>query len=415
MMSLINFTHVNQKGVIMKHSPVRVYSEIGKLKQVILYRPAKELENLVPDFLEELLFDDIPFLADAQEEHDQFANILRANNVEVLYLDQLVVEALEYANATEIFIDQWLEETGIKDKQAKRMIRKFLLSLGDTQAIVSKTIEGFKHAEIFPEGSSSERFSFLVNPMPNLYFTRDPFAAIGQGVAINRMYSKTRRRETLYAEMIFSYHPQFGNDKVPRYYDRAREASLEGGDLLVLSETVLAIGVSQRTELGAIQLLAETLFDDTTFRKIIIFEISSKRQFMHLDTVFTMVDVDKFVIHPEIERDLKLYIIEEKEAERVIEVTDKSIETLLAEVLNVSQVTLIRGGGGDEVVAAREQWSDGSNTLAIAPGEVIVYHRNVITNQKLIEAGIKLHILKGSELVRGRGGPRCMSMPIWRD
>lgn len=399
----------------MKQSQINVKSEIGKLKSVILYRPGKELENLVPDYLEELLFDDIPFLEDAQTEHDQFAAILKENGVEVLYLDQLVVEALEAANATEAFVDQWLEETTIEDKETLHLIRNHLLSLKDTQAIVSKTIEGYKRAEIFPEVTPTECFSFLVNPMPNLYFTRDPFATMGQGVTINRMFSVTRRRETLYGEMIFRHHPTFGNHQVPVYYDRAKEASIEGGDILVLSETVLAIGVSQRTELSAIQRLANTLFKETQFSKIIIFEISAKRQFMHLDTVFTMLDYDKFVIHPEIERDMKLFIIEETQGDDVEEVTNKGAAVVLAEALGVEKITLIRGGGGDEVVAAREQWSDGSNTLAIAPGEVVVYHRNVVTNQKLREAGIKLHVLKGSELVRGRGGPRCMSMPIWRD
>lgn len=399
----------------MKESPVQVNSEIGRLKRVILYRPAKELENLVPDYLEELLFDDIPFLEDAQEEHDHFAEILRSQGVDVLYLDQLVVEALEAANATEEFVDQWLLETGLTDEESLLAIRNYLLGLKDTQAIVSKSIEGFKRAEIFPEVPSPERFSFLVNPMPNLYFTRDPFATMGQGVAINRMYSQTRRRETLYGDIIFRYHPIYGQQQVSVYYDRGKGQRIEGGDLLVLSESVLAIGVSQRTELSAIRILAEKLFKDTQFKKIVVFEISAKRQFMHLDTVFTMVDYDKFVIHPEIERELKLFLIEATQANEVKEVTEKGIEMVLAEALEIAKVILIRGGGGDEVAAAREQWSDGANTLAIAPGEVIVYHRNVVTNQKLIEAGIKLHVLKGSELVRGRGGPRCMSMPIWRE
>lgn len=399
----------------MKSSPVQVNSEIGRLKKVILYRPAKELENLVPDYLEELLFDDIPFLEDAQAEHDQFAEILRSNGVDVLYLDQLVVEALEAANATEEFVDQWLVETGLHDEEEHFAIRNALLGLNSTQAIVSKSIEGFKRAEILPEIPLPERFSFLVNPMPNLYFTRDPFATLGQGVAINRMYSQTRMRETLYGEMIFKYHPIYGHQQVSKYYDREYDPHIEGGDVLVLSESVLAIGVSQRTELRAIRILAEKIFKESQFKKIVVFEISVKRQFMHLDTVFTMVDYDKFVIHPEIERELKLYLIEEVQVNEVKEITEKGLETVLADALEIAKVTLIRGGGGDEVAAAREQWSDGANTLAIAPGEVIVYHRNVVTNQKLIEAGIKLHVLKGSELVRGRGGPRCMSMPIWRE
>lgn len=399
----------------MKQLQVNVKSEIGRLKKVILYRPGKELENLVPDYLEELLFDDIPFLEDAQAEHDQFATILRENGVEVLYLDELVVEALEAANATETFVNQWLEETGIDDGETLDLIRDYLLALEGTQAIISKTIEGFKYSEIFKEVSPNQRFSFLVNPMPNLYFTRDPFATIGQGVAINRMYSETRRRETLYGEMIFRHHPDFGNHQVPIYYDREKEASIEGGDILVFSEKVLGIGVSQRTELRAIKQLAKKLFKDTQFTKIIIFEIRTKREFMHLDTVLTMLDYDKFVIHPEIERDLKLFVLEASEPDNLQDVTDKGTANLLKEALDVPKVTLIRGGGGDEVIAAREQWSDGSNTLAIAPGEVIVYHRNVVTNQKLREAGIKLHVLKGSELVRGRGGPRCMSMPLWRE
>ena len=258
-------------------------------------------------------------------------------------------------------------------------------------------------------------YPFAVDPLPNLYFTRDPFATIGTGVSIHKMHTATRNRETLFGKFIFEHHPEYRN--APRWYDRGETSSLEGGDILVLSPQVLAVGISQRTQEDSIDALAETVLSQSkTFRKILAFNIPKTRSFMHLDTVFTMVDRDKFTVHPNILGQLTVFVMELDENRRVkIRQEDGRLEDILKEHLNLDRVTLIPCGEGSEIDAAREQWSDGSNTLAIGAGEVVVYSRNYVTNRSLEEAGIRIHTIPSAELSRGRGGPRCMSMPLWRE
>ena len=398
---------------------VNIFSEIGKLKQVIVHRPGRELENLVPDYLDRLLFDDIPFLEAAQKEHDEFAKILEDNGVEVLYLERLVTEALDAAGVKEQFVEEWLSETGLSKGATYDAIREDLLKYDDTFEMVLKTMEGYTKTEVEVSDSVSLAdsitgdYPFLVDPMPNLYFTRDPFATIGNGVSINHMYAETRNRETLYGKYIFDFHPNFKDTET--YYKRDAETRIEGGDILILSEKTLAIGISQRTDARSIETLAKNIFGTTSYDEVLAFSIAENRKFMHLDTVFTMVDYDKFTIHPEIEGDLQVFsVTKDGEGVKIEEKVD-TLENILAEALEIEKVELIRCGGGDPVIAAREQWNDGSNTLTIAPGVVIVYNRNTVTNKLLREAGITVHEFDGSELVRGRGGPRCMSMPVYRE
>ena len=260
-----------------------------------------------------------------------------------------------------------------------------------------------------------EDYPFAVDPMPNLYFTRDPFATIGTGVSIHRMHTVTRNRETLFGRFIFEHNPWYQN--APRWYDRSASSSLEGGDILVLSPQVLAVGISERTEGDSIDQLAQTVLSQSrTFRKVLAFNIPKSRSFMHLDTVFTMVDRDKFTVHPNILNDITVFVMELEEDGRMqIRQENGRLEDILKEHLGLAQVTLIPCGQGHAIDAAREQWSDGSNTLAIAPGEVVVYTRNYVTNRSLEEAGIRIHAIPSAELSRGRGGPRCMSMPLIRD
>ena len=231
------------------------------------------------------------------------------------------------------------------------------------------------------------------------------------------MYAETRNRETIFAQYIFDYHPRFAGKNVPRVYNRTETTRIEGGDELVLSKDVLAIGISQRTDAASIQKMAKNIFDENIgFKHILAFNIGEYRKFMHLDTVFTMVDYDKFSIHPEIEGELTVYSISQDDnGEMQIVKEEDTLENILCKYLGLGKVHLIRCGGGNLTAAAREQWNDGSNTLAIAPGEVVVYDRNLITNKLLEEAGVKLNYVPGSELVRGRGGPRCMSMPLERE
>jgi arginine deiminase len=251
--------------------------------------------------------------------------------------------------------------------------------------------------------------------MPNLYFTRDPFAAIGSGVSIHKMSTITRNRETIFAKYIFNCNPEYKGTKL--YYDRTEKFSLEGGDILILNEETIALGISQRTNPNAIEKFAKLLLtEESTFKKILAIDIPKTRAFMHLDTVFTMVDYNKFTIHPNIRSDMTVYVLEKgTDGEIKIMESKEHLEDILRKALKLDSVELIKCGGNSVIDAAREQWNDGSNTLCIAPGEVIVYSRNYVTNEILQQKGIKTHIMPSSELSRGRGGPRCMSMPLVRD
>lgn len=407
----------------MSQHPIQVFSEIGKLKKVMLHRPGKEIENLMPDYLERLLFDDIPFLEEAQREHDAFAQALRDEGVEVLYLEKLAAESLTTPEIREAFIDEYLSEANIRGRATKKAIRKLLLEIEDNQEMIEKTMAGVQKSEI-PAISEQEKgltdlvessYPFAIDPMPNLYFTRDPFATVGNAVSLNRMYAETRNRETIYGKYIFKYHPDYAG-KVPLVYDRDETTRIEGGDELILSKDVLAVGISQRTDAASIEKLLVNIFEKNIgFKKVLAFEFANNRKFMHLDTVFTMVDYDKFTIHPEIESGLRVFSVtyENQELRIVEELGD--LAELLAANLGLEKVELIRCGGDNIVASGREQWNDGSNTLTISPGVVVVYKRNTITNAILESKGLRLIKIDGSELVRGRGGPRCMSMPFERE
>lgn len=403
---------------------INVKSEIMPLKRVLLHRPGNELLNLTPDSLPRLLYDDIPYLKIAQEEHDEFAKILRMNGVEVVYLEDLMAEVLDLnPNLREKFIRQFVYEAGIKTPKYKDEVIEFLMGFHNNKELVLKTMEGINVNEL----SAMERDTkhslvdlvtedsmFLADPMPNLVFTRDNFACIGNGISLNKMFSTTRNRETIYAEYIFNYHPEY-KDTI-KYYDRYNPYHIEGGDILVLTDHVLAIGVSQRTQSEAIEQLALNMFKDPDcpFDTILAFSIPVSRAFMHLDTVFTQIDYDKFTYHPGIMETLQVFEIKEdmNYGIKVQEIND-SLESVLEKYLH-RDITLIPCGGGDKIISEREQWNDGSNTLCIAPGVVIVYNRNNITNAVLRRYGIKVLEMPGSELSRGRGGPRCMSMPLIR-
>lgn len=405
---------------------INVKSEIKPLKKVLLHRPGRELLNLTPDTLEKLLFDDIPYLTVAQEEHDQFARILKDNGVEVVYLEDLMTETLDLnPDVRDSFIKQFIYEAGVRTPKYRSLVYEFLTSIESNRKLVLKTMEGINIKEIVLEKAKRGKSlvdmiepdsQFIVDPMPNLYFTRDNFASIGNGITLNRMYSETRNRETIYAEYIFNYHPDYKD--VPKYFDRYNEYNIEGGDVLNLSDKVLGIGISQRTSANAIEILARNIFNDsnTSIETILAFNIPESRAFMHLDTVFTQIDYDKFTYHPGIMSSLKVFEIKKGEKEDEINVKSRSgsLEKILEDYLG-RDIILIPCAGGDMVSAEREQWNDGSNTLAIAPGVVVVYDRNSVTNEVLRRFGIKVIEMRSAELSRGRGGPRCMSMPLIRE
>ncbi|MDO4341336.1 MAG: arginine deiminase [bacterium] len=409
---------------------INVKSEIAPLKKVLLHRPGNELLNLTPDSLSRLLFDDIPFLPEAQKEHDEFAHILRENGIEVVYLEDLMADVLNLSDEIEDkFIRQFIYEAGIKTPKYKNLVFEYLKSYTNKKELVLKTMSGISIGEISRAKREiekslvdfvSEESEFLADPIPNLYFTRDPFASCGNGAILNKMYSVTRNRETIYAEYIFNYHPDFVG-KLNKYYDRYLPYHIEGGDVLNLNSHILAVGISQRTEAGAIDELAKNLFKEPSCEidTILAFNIPESRAFMHLDTVFTQIDYDKFTFHPGILETLEVYEITEgdipdSDEDLNVKKVEGSLEEILEKYLG-RKIELIPCAGGEKISSEREQWNDGTNTLCIAPGVVVVYDRNNITNNILREHGIKVLEMSSAELSRGRGGPRCMSMPLIRE
>ena len=404
-------------------SQIKVNSEIGRLKVVLLHEPGEEIHNLTPSKLDDLLFDDIPWLPLAKKEHQAFAKTFTDAGVKVVYLVDLMSEVLDLSNdIKKEFINQFVKEAEIHSNTLGELTIEYLNNFSSSRELVLKTIAGIKkkdlpNYQIKSLADHVEDYLFITDPIPNLYFQRDPFASIGNGVSLNKMFSVTRSRETIYGEYIFKYHPVY--KQTPLYYSRDEDVNIEGGDIMVLNNHVLIVGVSQRTCAEAVEKLAKNLFfkNKTDFDTILAFTIPNARTFMHLDTVFTQVDVNKFTVHKGCYEKLKIYrITKDMNVENKLKVVElpQKLEDVLESYVGMP-VTLIPCGGEDAISADREQWSDGSNTIAIAPGEVIAYERNDITNAVLIKNGIKVHIIPSSELSRGRGGPRCMCMPLERE
>lgn len=408
------------------HSPINVKSEIGKLKTVVLHRPGEELEALAPEYMDRMLFDDVPFLKMAQEEHDAFAQVLRDNGVEVLYLEDLAAEALTSEELKWQFVREMVKASKQSERRSTEAIIDYLGNM-DAKEMILKVMAGVKKKDIeLPDNDNKELshymaddYPFYLDPMPNLYFTRDPAAAVGDGLAINKMHYPARRRESIFMKYIMNYHPRFKQAEIPIWFSRDNKFSIEGGDILVLDKETVAIGISERTEPEAVETIATNLFAKSDFKRILAIEIPVKRAFMHLDTVFTMIDYDKFSVHPEAIKQgekMNIYVMDKADTKSGYFITHETdIKKVLREALKLDEVTLIECGDGDLIAASREQWNDGSNTLALEPGVVVTYDRNHVTNDAMRRAGIKVIEVAGAELGRGRGGPRCMSMPIYRE
>lgn len=397
------------------------YSEIGKLNKVLLHRPGEELEALTPSTIERLLFDDIPYLKVAQEEHDKFAQVLRDNGVEVVYYVDEAAKAMANPEIQIQFVNEFLNLSKINSKGLRSAMTSYLLDMAPAE-MVSKVIAGIKREEVKTKDATSlmdlvnDDYPFVSDPMPNLYFTRDPGACVGDGINIHHMHTDARRRESLILRYIYRYNREFATEENKQWYDLTDTYSIEGGDVLVLSRDIVAVGLSQRTTVSGLEHFARNILQGSSFKKVLAFDIPKSRAFMHLDTVFTMVDYDKFTIHPEIEGPLGVYEISLNEkGELKFNALKDELHKILALELKVPAVDLIRCGGGDLLAAQREQWNDGSNTLCIAPGTVVTYERNYVTNDLLDKKGIKVLTVPSAELSRGRGGPRCMSCPVNRE
>jgi arginine deiminase len=296
----------------------------------------REIEGLVPDNFERLLFDEIPYLKVAQSEHDRFAEILRQNGVEVLYFADEVVKALGTMEARKEFVGEFLRDSDIFSPHAVEAMEEYLLQMTEAE-MVETIIAGIKKEDLHIRKSNSladfinEEYPYYTDPMPNLYFTRDPGACVGNGVSIHCMRTKARKREALMLKYIHLYNKEFMPEGTDKWYDYEGPNPIEGGDILVLSPQIVAIGLSQRTSADAIEVFAERLLNHSnSFRKILVFEIPKRRAFMHLDTVFTMVDYDKFTIHPEIEGPLHIYEVTlDRDKTPVFKSSKNELETIL--------------------------------------------------------------------------------------
>lgn len=399
---------------------IHVYNEIGQLRSVLVHCPGEEIENIVPDNLRRLLFDEIAFLKQARKEHSQFAQLLKNEGVEVIYLIDLMSDILEYKEIKAQFISDFIREGSIDTAGLVESLTEYLSDLAPKD-LVRKCISGIRKEELQHIKRKTlgdmvrNSYPFYLDPIPNLYFQRDPFASMGDGITLNVMSYPTRDRETIFARYIFDYHPRFKNTS--RWYNHDMTHSIEGGDILILSDKVVAIGISERTDAVAIESVARNLFKaDNSYEVVLAFDIPKTRAYMHLDTVFTMVDYDQFTIFSQIESPLDVYSIKRGTGEELhIDYEPDKLSSILKKYLHLPAVNLIPCGNGDPIAAGREQWNDGSNTLAISPGKVICYNRNYVTNDALRKNNIEVLEFDSFELSRGRGGPRCMSMPLFRD
>jgi arginine deiminase len=390
----------------------------------MLHRPGRELDRLTIDNKDELLFDDILWLEEAQKEHDAFADLLRDNGVEVVYFRNCLAHVLREQEIRSDLLDKVLAMEAL-DLPVARSLKSHLMEIPGPD-LAEVLISGItKREAIVAMGACTSLFlmvhdedDFLIRPLPNLYFQRDPYSFVKNGVVVSVMNFPARRREPLYAKLVFKYHPYF--EKVSLLFgDEPQDGypyTIEGGDVHVLSEDCVAVGVSQRTRAGTIQIVGSRLAERAGVRTVLAVDIPKHRAYMHLDTVFTMVDRDAFTIYPGVQRAMRIWELRYDEAGTLVSIEENDdLVNCLKKNLNLEQVRLIETGGGNPVLAARDQWNDGTNTFSIAPGVVVTYRRNVVSNTVLRENGIKVFEVKGDELGRGRGGPRCMSMPLSRE
>jgi arginine deiminase len=408
-----------------------VESEVGQLRQAIVHRPGLELTRLTPGNCDELLFDDVLWADKAREEHDFFAQVLRDHGVVVHHFAELLAQTLELPEAKAFVLDRVCTVSRVGPTLTASL--RALAEDVDTKTLADLLIGGVTKADLSPLNTGSLRLQtlglddFILTPVPNTLFQRDNSAWVYTGVSINPMAKPARQRESIHSRAVYRYHPMFADAAFPVFYgdDDAdhQPATLEGGDIHVLGRGAVLIGMGERSTPMGVEVLARELFRHGAANKVIAVQLPKSRAFMHLDTVLTMIDTSTFVRYPDLDlSSLRTWLITPADPEEVIEHDTGGLHVearddlfaTVADVLGVDKVTVL-AADEDTRAAEREQWDDANNFLAVAPGVVIGYERNTVTNRMLEQNGIKVLSIPGSELGRARGGSRCMTCPIQRD